>query len=241
MMKSSILYKKRKNDYEINLTYKCNWFCNYCAVDTHNKKNITKKIILNNLKRIQNNSLVSFSGGEVGLLPKEVILFIIKYLLKKNCYLSLNTNGLFIKKYPELLKFFKDEILYHCSPDLKTPIELPNLNIKNIIYLIVVDNENFKYLKTFLFKYPNIKFEIIPASWTQWNTNPKNILNKNKIKFLRLYKNRITKRSYQDLLDPNKRYNDIIYLDEFFYKKTEIKTRKRNEQFLRTSGIQKYN
>jgi len=200
----------RKN-YEINLTYTCNWNCSYCCVDTHNK-NISFTKVKELLKIIEPNSTVSLSGGEVGTLPKYKIEYVIKQLIIKNCDISLNTNGLFLNKYPELIKYF-DEILYHCSENLdnsitlnKKLLELYNKNILKL--LLVIDNNGLKKLNTFDFKYT---YDIIPAT----NSTGKNMSKLDKKLYPKLlkYKKYMIKESYKKLIK-NTRYDDIVYLDE---------------------------
>ena len=209
-------------NYEINLTYKCNWNCKYCCVDTHTKY-ISKHCVMNLIEKIENDSLVSLSGGEIGLLDKEYLVRVIDMLIKKNCKLSVNTNGLFLDKYPELLNNFQ-EILWHCSEDLKNIIYPKNFeSIKSKTkLLLIIDNENLKRLPNVL-KNDTI-YEIIPA--TRSTTKTGTILNKTNYKKLLKYKKFMSKNSFTNIFNDvcgNKKvedtYLEIIYLDETLCKK----------------------
>ena len=58
------------NIFEIEITYKCNWNCEYCCVQTHTKRALSNEKILNNLKKSSNNFIdlnggaLTISGGE---------------------------------------------------------------------------------------------------------------------------------------------------------------------------------
>lgn len=73
--------------------------------------------MLRKLERIPPNTIVTLFGGEPGLVDRSHVIQYIDILEKKNCTLYLETNGIFMKKYPDLLSRFK-EILYHCSQEL---------------------------------------------------------------------------------------------------------------------------
>jgi organic radical activating enzyme len=106
---------------------------------------------------------VTLSGGEVGTMKRADIEYIMDELEKKGCSLSINTNGLFIKRYRDLLPRF-DTILYHCSEDLNLEDEViidPELNLQ---YLLIVTDNNFGRLDAFLNKYPDLKFHLVAAT-----------------------------------------------------------------------------
>lgn len=151
-----------KKDYELIITYKCNWDCNYCCVNTHSKSEPNN--IFKNIDKIENNSIVTLSGGEPGMLSKKKIYDIINKLIEKNCIICLNTNGLFIKKYKDLLKYF-DKINYHISQNVEIEDEFIILeNYYNVDYILIINDNNYKNIELFFDKYPNILFNIIPAS-----------------------------------------------------------------------------
>jgi organic radical activating enzyme len=106
---------------------------------------------------------VTLSGGEVGTMKRADIEFILDELEKKGCRPSINTNGLFIKRYRDLLSRF-DTILYHCSEDLDIDDEIiidPTLNLD---YLLIVTDNNYHKLDAFLAKYPDIHFSLVAAT-----------------------------------------------------------------------------
>jgi len=226
-----IRYKKNLT-YEIFLTYKCNWDCKYCCVDTHSKNDIDINLIKELLKKIKSNSNVVLSGGEVGLLNLNIINYVIQKLKEKNCKIGINTNGLFIKKYFNILKrFFKYKIYFHCSEDLKE-FYLPKnnfihsisdlLKFQNIDFLLIIDDENINRLETFLNKYKkyNLKYSIIPATNDLKNSKITTLSIKNYKRLLK-FKEFMTKESKYYLInsiylknDYKDRYKKIIYLDE---------------------------
>lgn len=199
-------------EYELIITYKCNWNCEYCCVDTHNKKepiNIFKKIC-----SIPDGAQVTLSGGEPGTLTKNKLYKILSKLEEKKCDVGVNTNGLFIKKYPDLIAKFITNINYHVTENLDISDEIifiDNRNIK-IDYLIIVHDKNINKLKIFLDKYPEIKFNIIAASNPLSGIQTAPTLNhKNKINILKNFYNRLTEDSKKRLIK-EKNFNDIIYL-----------------------------
>jgi organic radical activating enzyme len=152
---------------------------------------------------------VTLSGGEVGTMKRKDIEFILDALEAKGCRPSINTNGLFIKRYRDLLPRF-DTILYHCSENLDPADEIiidPTLNLE---YLLVVTDNNYHNLEAFLNKYPDIQFNIVPAS------NPKNIHNvtlgsRLKHQMLAKYHHRMTTDSKLRIFK-EKDFDSIIYL-----------------------------
>lgn len=181
-------------EYELVVTYKCNWNCKYCAVDTHNQKTISNDMILDKISKIQNSSTVTLSGGEVGTMSKDSIIMIINELKKKDCRISLNTNGLFIKKYPELLREF-EYILYHCSENLKEIEILPHeFDSSFTQYMIVVSDINFNNLGSFLNKYRDMLFDIVPSTMPE-GIKLDTLSNKNKIAIFTKYHKHMTDES----------------------------------------------
>ena len=142
--------KKDKLDkYCLLITFKCDWDCSYCIVDTHNQHEPTYYEIFDMIDNIKDGSIVSIAGGEPGMAKRELIVEILDRLEKKNCSIQMDTNGLFIKRYPDLVERIS-YFFYHCSdtlnifdiyrPDIKTDID----------YVIVADDTNFKFIKNFL-------------------------------------------------------------------------------------------
>jgi organic radical activating enzyme len=180
-------------NYSLNVTYDCNWNCDYCIIDTHNKPKRKFEKVLKDIDSIPEKSNVSLGGGEPGMLEYDDICKIVKKLKDKKCNIDLLTNGLFIKKYinTEIMNDI-DTIHYHCVEDLKDDIEFINIPYKDVDYIIIITNDNYKYLESFLNKYPNIMFSITPSM----NVKP---LNK-KIMFqiIKKYKHRMTERSIKE-------------------------------------------
>lgn len=196
-------------EYELVVTYKCNWNCTFCAVDTHNQPKLPIEDIEEKIKKIEFGSEVTLSGGEVGTMSMNDIVYIITLLELKQCKLSLNTNGLFIKKYPELLNKFK-EILYHCSEDLTEIEVMPDeFNSSFTKYMIVVDDMNFKNLDSFLNKYSHIKFDIVPSTMPE-GVDLCTLSYKNKVKIFTKYQKHMTEESKYYLMKG--RPYDIRYL-----------------------------
>jgi organic radical activating enzyme len=153
--------KANEKELEIIVTYKCNWNCEYCCVDTHNQPAISSIELQNKVKLVHekyNDYNITLSGGEVGTLSLEKILYLLEEFEDYN--LSLNTNGLFLEKYPSLIDKF-NSILYHASENLDTEIikDLPG----NVQYMIVVTDNNFHNLESFLDN-NNRLFHIVPGS-----------------------------------------------------------------------------
>jgi len=138
------------NEYCITITYKCNWFCDFCIIDTHNQKEIEFDRIKKLLKCIKPNSNVSITGGEPGLADKKIVEYVIKELEKLKSKININTNGLFLHKYKEYLKKI-DSIYYHCSENLNNYVNpVIDDNVKDIEYMIVVSDNNIHNLDNFL-------------------------------------------------------------------------------------------
>jgi len=158
----------KEHEIELVVTWTCNWFCDYCCVDTHNRPKLTMEEVRAKLDKIIPGYNVTLSGGEVGTMKRSDIEFILDELEKKNCRPSINTNGMFIKRYKDLLSRF-DTILYHCSEDLDLDDDIivdPELNLQ---YLLIVTDNNYHKLDAFLAKYPDIEFHLVAA------TNPEGI------------------------------------------------------------------
>lgn len=202
-----------RNEYTLRFTYKCNWNCSYCAINNLKEKDliITHENILNCIKQIPDNSNVTISGGEPGLLEKNKIQLYLDLLKQKNCILFLETNGLFLIKYPEFENYF-EKILYHCSSELELPkINLNNLDKSKYNFLLIIHNNNIKFLKSFLDNFPAIKFDLIEATYPYEITGP--VLSKqNKNILITQFSKSITKDSLKRLLI-GKNFDNIKYLN----------------------------
>lgn len=199
----------REQEIELVVTWVCNWHCDYCCVDTHNRPTLTMEEVKAKLDKVIPGYNVTLSGGEVGSMKRVDIEFILDELEKKRCQPSINTNGLFIKRYKDLLHRF-DNILYHCSEDMDIDDEIiidPELDLD---YLLIVTDKNFDKLGPFLDKYKDIQFNLVAA------TMPANIIGttlsiKNKHAMLAKYHHRMTTESKQRVFK-EKDFDSIIYL-----------------------------
>jgi organic radical activating enzyme len=199
----------KENEIELVVTWVCNWYCEYCCVDTHNRPKLTMEAVKAKLEKVISGYNVTLSGGEVGSMKRADIEFILAELEAKGCSVSINTNGLFIKRYRDLLPRF-DEILYHCSENMNIADEIiidPDLKLN---YLLVVTDNNFNNLEAFLEKYNNIKFNLVPATNPTGISGPiLSLINKNKM--IKLYHHRMTTdsilRNFKE-----KDFDSIIYL-----------------------------
>jgi organic radical activating enzyme len=194
--------------YEVILTYNCNWNCEYCCVNTHENK-LNYEDALKKLEIIEEDSTVILSGGELGTLPKDKVINFINLLQNKNCKLHLNTNGLFLRKYEDLLTNF-EEINYHCSQDLDITDEIIILN-KKINYILIVHDLNIHKLQQFLEKNKDLKFCIYPASTPSTGIkNAPELSSINKFKILKQFNSRLTKKSIKRLI--NEDFSKITFL-----------------------------
>lgn len=188
-------------NYCLMATYKCNWDCPYCITNTHSQPDVTDEDILFKLNEIQPNSEVSLSGGEPGLISKENMEIIFNHLLEKNCKISVNTNGLFFKKYPEYNSLI-DDYLYHFSEnlDLTKDHYIPEINKEKITFMIVVTNENYSRLDAFLEKYKEITFSIFAATKNNLNDERYILSKRNSFEIYKKYKDRLDPDSIKYLL-----------------------------------------
>ena len=97
------------------------------------------------------------------MLSKEILERMIKTVEDSSSVLCINTNGTFIRKYPDMVSRF-NEVIYHCSCDLDDPLLIyPQFN--NIRYMLVVDDINYPRLKRYLDSNPGVIFDVVPASY----------------------------------------------------------------------------
>ena len=103
------------DEVEIELTHRCNWNCRYCAIRTHGLPPIPECEALDKVRAAAGKfRTVTFSGGEPGLLSRKTVEEIVKCVEDSGSALCMNTNGTFIRKYPDIVDRF-DEVIYHCS------------------------------------------------------------------------------------------------------------------------------
>jgi len=199
----------QEKEIELVVTWVCNWHCDYCCVDTHNRPKLTMEEVKAKLDKVIPGYNVTLSGGEVGSMKRADIEYILDELEKKGCRPSINTNGLFIKRYRDLLPRF-DTILYHCSENLDIDEDIiidPELNLQ---YLLIVTDTNFIRLEQFLDKYPQIQFHLVAA------TNPEGV---NGVVLSPKLKNKMLAKFYSRMSEESKKrvfieknFDSIIYL-----------------------------
>jgi len=181
--------------YSLNTTHKCNWNCSYCIVDTHNQPARTIEEVYKDVMSLPDRSELSLAGGEPGLLERQEIEKILEISREKNFTdIDLLTNGLFIEKYQDMLHNFSD-VHYHCVESLQDTIQFPDLSYAD--YTIVVTEDEYQYLPEFLDTYPHITFSIIGSM------NVKPMTYKTKLKMIKKFKHRMTKRSISENLQEN--------------------------------------
>jgi len=201
----------QENEIELILTYECNWNCEYCCVDTHAQNNITPEQIIEKLNKVTPGWNVTLSGGEIGLMKKEDILFVLDFLDDIGCPISLNTNGLFLTKYKDLLHRF-EYILYHCSEDLVTkPKFITPPEHTKLDYMLVITDNNIQHLDSFLTRYNNIEFHVVAATQPEGGLDV-TLSNENRYKIMKKRYKNISKESLSRLIIKEKNWNSIIYL-----------------------------
>jgi organic radical activating enzyme len=150
---------------ELILTFKCDWTCKYCLVDTHNQPNRPFKDVREDAINIAPGTEVTFAGGETGMVPRRHLVELIDILKSKGCELDLLTNGLFIKKHAPLLEHF-NEVWYHCVEYLTDDhsIVYPDLDQSKFMYILVAIDDDIESgaLARMIDRYPHIKFLVLP-------------------------------------------------------------------------------
>lgn len=201
-----------ENTYTLYVTYKCNWFCDYCSEDTHNRNEVTVEDIKRKLAAIPANSDVSITGGEPGVLKTEVLQMIFDDLQAKNCWINVNTNGTFFRRHQELCHI-PNSFLYHCSEHLDDDeIYIPDfVDPTKIDFQLVITDDTYHRLDYYIEKYPNIKFLIFGADRVQYDKKRtgKGLSRENGFKIYQKYKDRIHPNSYIYLITTCREVNDM--------------------------------
>jgi len=95
------------NEVEIELTHRCNWNCRYCAIRTHCLPAVPEDEAMDKVRAAAGNfRTVTFSGGEPGLMPRNVLERMVECVKSSGSALCINTNGTFIRKYPDMVNSF---------------------------------------------------------------------------------------------------------------------------------------
>jgi len=185
--------------YHIDLTYDCNWYCSYCCADTHNRDIIDDEKVLSQINKAPKGSIVSFSGGEPGLLSEERIIKYCELLKEKDCVLTVDTNGLFLKRHPHVVNQYISDVLYHCVENIRDRKDITLYDFdhipknENFLYqLVFTDDDSIEDVHYYLDKYPDIKFALISANNAIVNGKYiKGIDRKKGFKLYQLFKDRI--------------------------------------------------
>lgn len=208
--------------YCLTVTYKCNWKCDYCCVDTHMKKEPTLEKIMEWAEAVKPGTNVSFTGGEPGLMDESLLVTLLDLFESKGCNIGCNTNGQFFIKFPQYVHRI-NHFMYHCSQDLTNKIWQPpgheNLNIK---YLVVVTDKNFPRLQRFLDRNEGVPIVVYSADFYMVNGKPGQKLSaSNRIKLYQQFKDKIRLDQLDYLFDRNKYTRgckDLIRLSPDFVK-----------------------
>lgn len=196
----------KEKEIELVVTWVCQWHCEYCCVDTHNRPKLPFDEVKAKLDKVTPGYNVTLSGGEPGALKRDQLEYIIEELKKKDCTISINTNGLFIKKYPDLVDQM-EEVLYHCSEDINPDDTVLEGDYE---YLLIVTDNNFDRLGPFLEKYPDKTFNLVAATNPEGINGPTLSID-NKHKMLKQYHTRMTKQSIMRVFK-EKDFDSIRYL-----------------------------
>ena len=203
-------------DSSFHIITECDWDCSYCIVDTHSQPHITFEQIKNRIDLIPDHTMCSITGGEPGLLKKDVLDYVIDKLLKKSCKICINTNGLFLRKYPEYYQIIHD-YFYHCSENLKDENILEGFEDPDnkIIYMIVVTDDSYPRLESFLTKWSNVNMHVHAAQRSAKSIKHKNstLSKKNAINIFRNYKHLINKEHAKYLLFSFEELNKCSYVN----------------------------
>jgi len=200
------------NNFTLYVTYRCNWFCDYCSEDTHNRGIVNFEDIKAKVELIPNNTNVAVTGGEPGILKKEQMSWILNTLKEKNCAINMNTNGTFFKRHRELCDI-PDSFLYHCSEHLEDEeIYIPDfVDFEKILFQLVVTDDTVHRLEYYINKYPDIKFLIYGADQIEYEKGRigTGLSRANGFAIYRKYKDVIHPESYLRLIASCREINDI--------------------------------
>jgi len=197
---------KKIGNYAITPSYKCNWFCKYCIVDTHNREDPDFEVIKKQINDILPKSFVAISGGEPGLVPKDKLNYIYSALLLKECFIQVNTNGTFFKNCKEFIDS-TGYFIYHCSENLTNPIIVPDVPSEKIHYTLVLTNENYKRLDNYIDQYPFL-IQLVGADRNKGKT----LSIQNGIEIFDKYKHKLTIQSMMGLITRYSKYEEINHI-----------------------------
>jgi len=166
----------RQVDFWVHVTEKCDWSCSYCIANTHNSLKTDQSKVLKMIRELPDNCFISLTGGEIGTLDKKSVDDIFALIANKNITACVDTNGLFLRKYPEYYSIVYD-YFYHCSEKLLLTDKIFTDDPDNkISYMIVVDDDNFKNAFDFI-KSKDILFHVHAAMKNRTSESMLNKLN----------------------------------------------------------------
>lgn len=153
-----------KINFNLFLTSKCNWGCNYCFRtefdirandDSETNNRILKYVPI--ISKMTDDILLT--GGEIGLVSPDILDFIFNMFKKSTIRIATNGTWFETESYQKY-KFNKNiMILYHTVENLFDDIKYEkiedNINIK---YNFVVTGKNYQDVPQLLSRYPNITF-----------------------------------------------------------------------------------
>ncbi len=124
----------------------------------------TESQILNNISNLPSNVDVSIDHQELGELTREYIITIFDAVKKKNNRITLNTNGLFLEKYPDLVDKYINDIMYHCISDISSRKDIILYNFKKdiefVYHIELKKNDSLEDIEYYINKYNDIIFSI---------------------------------------------------------------------------------
>jgi organic radical activating enzyme len=190
--------------YCLKVTYKCNRNCSYCMVDTHNISHPehTFENIKAKIEAMDDGSEVAITGGEPGLVSREIIEYCMIELTKKNCEICMLTNGTYFEKYTDEYDKYITSYVWHVSSDLElVKLTMPkNIDPDKIERILIIDDVNVKKLDEFVELNPFIN-KLSSADPVEVNGKMGTSLSKiNAIRLVQKYKNTHLSDSVNQLL-----------------------------------------
>lgn len=137
------------------VTQQCNQKCDYCDIpDIKNPRSINLELFdkyANIIIDHYSPTEIRLTGGEIGLLPKDNIDYILTSINSNN--IRINTNGLFLERHWDLFEKYKCKlgITYH-HIDLNSEI-LKKYHHNKINCMFVICNDNINNVKKIIDKY----------------------------------------------------------------------------------------
>ncbi len=146
------------------ITEICNWKCRYCVFpNKKSTKHTTKEIIKKHIDYVniivdKLNFTTSVQGGEVGLVPIDILEYFFSSISKKT---DVSTNGEFLKRNLHnnpIIKPKINNIILHVADDLTGKVD--NYNSDSVCGIVDI-NKNPKSIREFINNNNHIYFEYI--------------------------------------------------------------------------------